>query len=307
MMTFAFGVAAVSMLACAGYSGSELDKDNRDKGDISGDDDSSSGSGNNGGSGKNGGNNGANPGSGNGTGGGGGNGTGGGGGNGGGGGGGTGGGGGGGGGGAAKGFDVALDKTSSDTELLQKSSYTVTLTGKEGFAGNATLSATGLPAGAKATFTPSSIAIGAGPVTVKLDIDGANTTGASMVKVIAASGTVTPEATLALNVKPRLTINIPNNAPSAPNVFGSREIVVHHPTIGAGANALVVTFVNKDTSKDHIIHSSNTRNGFAHGDVGRPIGLNETTVRNVSGTGDYPVYLHDDNKTDPSTTIRIQP
>jgi hypothetical protein len=209
---------------------------------------------------------------------------------------------------------VALDKSSASMDLMTKSDFMVTVTPSQGFTGGLTLAATGLPTGATATFTPSTLDVtGAAPMTAKLEINVAASvtpTGGSPAQIAvtatpSVSGAAAPaSATLALGVNAKISFFIPNNAPNQPNVFGVQSVTVNYATISS-KTPLTVVITNLDASRDHIVHA-NGQNGFQHGDTGNPLGLNESMTRMVTGKGNYPFYLHDFSGTNPSTTLKIQ-
>ncbi len=212
-------------------------------------------------------------------------------------------------------FAITADKTAIDTELQMLTDVTVTLTPKDGFTGTVTLATTGLPTGATGVFTPASVNVtGTAPVTATLRITTPSTvtpTAAPVaVKVMGTGGTGTPvtgEAALTYNVKRVITITIPQNVAQATNPFGAADIVINTGGNISGAAPIKVYFLNKDSSKDHIIHSTNTTNGFVHGstNTANAIPLNGMDpVRNVTGTGRYPFYMHDGGNT-PAGAIKI--
>jgi hypothetical protein len=210
-------------------------------------------------------------------------------------------------------FTITADKTAIDSELQMLTDVNVTLTPKDGFTGSVTLATTGLPTGATGVFTPASVNVtGTAPVTAVLRITTPSTvtpTAAPLaIKVTGSGGTGTPvtgEAALTYNVKRVITITIPQNVAQATNPFGAGDIVINTGGNISGAAPIKVIFVNKDSSKDHIVHSTNTTNGFVHGNTGNAIPLNGSDpVRNVTGTGRYPFYMHDGANT-PAGAVKI--
>jgi hypothetical protein len=203
-------------------------------------------------------------------------------------------------------FAIAVDKAAVDSELQTLTDVKVTLTPKDGFTGAVTLATTGLPTGATGVFTPASVNVtGTAPVTAALRITTPSTVTPTAtplaIKVTGTGGAAAPgEAALTYNVKGQITITIPQNVAQATDPFGASDIVIN-----SGGNPVKVLFLNKDSSKDHIVHSTNTTNGFAHGDTNNPIPLDGMdTVRTVTGTGRYPFYMHDGENT-PSGAVKI--
>jgi hypothetical protein len=210
-------------------------------------------------------------------------------------------------------FTISSDKTAIDSELQMITDVTVTLTPKDGFTGAVTLATTGLPTGATGVFTPASVSVtGTAPVTATLRITTPSTVTPTAtplaIKVTGSGGTGTPvtgEAALTYNVKRQITITIPQNVAQSTNPFGAGDIVINTGGSISGASPIKVLFVNKDSSKDHIVHSTNTTNGFFHGNTGNAIPLNGMdAVRNVTGTGRYPFYMHDGANT-PAGAVKI--
>jgi hypothetical protein len=210
-------------------------------------------------------------------------------------------------------FAITADKTAIDSELQMLTDVTVTLTPKNGFTGSVTLATTGLPTGATGVFTPAAVNVtGTAPVTAMLRITTPSnvtpTTAPMPIKVTGMGGTGTPvtsEAAMTYNVKRQITITIPQNVAQSTNPFGAGDIVINTGGTISGASPIKVLFINKDSSKDHIVHSTNTTNGFFHGNTGNAIPLNGMdAVRNVTGTGRYPFYMHDGANT-PAGAVKI--
>jgi len=194
-------------------------------------------------------------------------------------------------------FAVALDKSTAETELRDLTNLTVTVTPKDGFTGTVELAATGLPTGATAKFTPSSVSVtSASSVTATLSIDTPSdvvpTDAAASVQVTGSQGTITANAPLAFSVKPQLTITIPQNianmAPSNDS-YGASPILIKAPSISS-SKPVAILFKNADTSAAHTIHAGGA-NGFFHGKSAIPSGGMDQ-VRNVTATGTYGFYLH---------------
>ena len=205
--------------------------------------------------------------------------------------------------GTAGGFSLTLGSAALASELQMTTVIPVTITPTNGFTGTVTLSATGLPSGITGTFAPASVDIGAAAGTAMFTVVVPSTvtptsTAASIMVSGSGDGGATGNAPLALTVKRAITITIPLNVEMNNTAFGSSPIVIHAGTIGSGANAITVSFVNKDTSATagHIVHSTNTMNGFFHGDTNNPVPPNKSdALRTVTGLGDYPFYMHNEN------------
>ncbi len=216
-------------------------------------------------------------------------------------------------------FAVAITSGTVSSELAMTTTIPITITPSGGFNGTVILSATGLPAGATGTFSPTSVDIsGTAPMTATYTLDVPSTvvptTTAASVMISGASGASTAAAPLALTVERTITIQIPLNVEADATAFGSAPIVIHAGAGGISAGSpITVNFINKDTSDatGHIVHSSNTANGFFHGDTANPVLPNKSDApRTVTGTGSYPFYMHGETDSngvanEPDGTITI--
>ncbi|HEX7663988.1 MAG TPA: hypothetical protein VF407_05750 [Polyangiaceae bacterium] len=215
-------------------------------------------------------------------------------------------------------FALSLASASLASELMATNTIAVTVTPAGGLTGSVALSATGLPSGVTATFSPASVDVSAGAATATMTVTVPSTitpfaTAQNVSITGAGSGGATGNAPLALTVKRAITLSIPQNVEATPNAFGAAPIVIHAGTIGTG-NAITVNVINKDTSvaTGHIFHSTNTQNGFFHGDTGNPIKPGKSdAVRNVTGAGDYQFYCHGEsdsngNMNKPDNTLSIK-
>jgi hypothetical protein len=111
------------------------------------------------------------------------------------------------------------------------------------------------------------------------------------------SGASTAAAPLALTVERKITISIPMNCEADNTAFGTTPIVINSGGISA-TSPIEVDFVNNDTSAaaGHIVHSTNTANGFFHGDTANPVQPGHSDApRLVTGKGSYPFYMHNEN------------
>jgi Alginate lyase len=108
-------------------------------------------------------------------------------------------------------FSVSSPLISQTVTAGTPAAYTTSITPIAGYTGNVTLSATGLPSGATATFTPPGVAVGASAVTSTMTVTttAATATGIYPITVTATDGTLTNTA------YPELTINPPCLVPTA--------------------------------------------------------------------------------------------
>jgi hypothetical protein len=209
-------------------------------------------------------------------------------------------------------FAVAITSGTLSSELAMSTAIPITITPSGGFTGTITLSATGLPSGVTGTFAPTSVDVtGTAPATAMYTLDVPSTvtptTAAAALQITGTSGASTANAPLALTVQRKITITIPLNCEADNTAFGTTPIVINSGGISA-TSPIEVDFVNQDTSAaaGHIVHSSNTANGFFHGDTAAPVLPNKSDApRLVTGTGDYPFYMHNEN-TSIGNTVSIK-
>lgn len=186
---------------------------------------------------------------------------------------------------------VTLSTNTPAVDLGKSIDIDVTVEPKSGFNGTVELTATGVPAGATATFTPASVTASTAPVKAKLTIKAAmnavpsapNTSSAIVVS--AKSGSITATANANFKINPKVTLTIPMNidalrAAGAGTVYrnewGAEFGANPTPLKTQVGNGIVFTVFNAD-SKSHIVHGAN---GFAHGDTGNAIAPNSFEMQN---------------------------
>ena len=108
-------------------------------------------------------------------------------------------------------FSITAPPVSQVVTAGTSATYTTTITPMGGYTGNVTLSATGLPSGATASFKPATVAVGTSAVTSIMTVatTASTATGIYPITVTATDGTLTNTA------YPELTINPPCLAPTA--------------------------------------------------------------------------------------------
>jgi hypothetical protein len=211
-------------------------------------------------------------------------------------------------------FAVSITSSAVSSQLQMSTVIPITITPASGFTGNVILSATGLPNGATGTFAPATVDVtGTAPVTAMYTLDVPSTvtptTAAAAVMITGTAGASVANAPLSLTVEREITISIPMNVEADPTAFGTSPIVIHAGTISA-SNPIKVSFVNNDSSAatGHIVHSSNTNNGFFHGDTANPVLPGKAdALRTVTGAGDYPFYMHNENTNIGNTVSIVSP
>jgi len=169
---------------------------------------------------------------------------------------------------------VTLSSATPAVDLGDQVELTVTIEPKAGFKGDADLTATGLPEGATATFTPAKVTLNATAMTAKMLLKVPVTAvpsapgASSAVAITATSGAVKASANASFKINPKLKLTIPLNI-NALRSTGTKFIDQWGPAFGATPTALktqtgnpiVVTVYNAD-SQGHIVHGNA---GFAHG------------------------------------------
>jgi hypothetical protein len=86
-------------------------------------------------------------------------------------------------------FSVTATPSSQTVSRGRNTSYTVSVTPSSGFTGNVSFSITGLPSGATASFTPSSVS-GSGSSTLAVNTSSSTPTGTYTLTITATSGTL---------------------------------------------------------------------------------------------------------------------
>ena len=96
-------------------------------------------------------------------------------------------------------FTLSAAPSSQSVNPGGSTSYTVSAAALNGFSGSVSLSASGLPAGATASFNPSSVATGASS-TLTITTTASTPVGSSTLTITGTSGSLTHTATVTLNV-----------------------------------------------------------------------------------------------------------
>ena len=98
-------------------------------------------------------------------------------------------------------FTVSATPASQTVVQGNGTTYTATIGSLNGFSGAVTLSASGLPAGASAAFSPNPVAGGAGPSTMTVSTQASTPAGTYTVTVTGTSGSLVHNATVTLVVQ----------------------------------------------------------------------------------------------------------
>ena len=169
---------------------------------------------------------------------------------------------------------VTLSSVTPAVDLGDQLEITVTVEPKAGFKGDADLTATGLPDGTTATFTPAKVTLNTTAATAKLLFKVPVTAvpsaagASSAVVVTATSGAVKASANVSFKINPKMKLTIPLNIDALRSTgtkfvdqWGATFGLTPTPLKTQAGNPIVVTVFNAD-SKGHIVHGNN---GFAHG------------------------------------------
>jgi hypothetical protein len=207
---------------------------------------------------------------------------------------------------------VTVDNATPAADLGGTVDVTVSVEPKAGFTGTATLSVTGLPTGATATFAPPTVTLNTTAVTSKLTITVPATaapseaaTPAALVITATAPGAagaapVVATANANFKVNPKITMTIPVNADAMRAAVGTRYVDGWFgPMFGTAPQSLqtqadnpITVVVKNADSVSHIVHGNA---GFVHGDTAVPVPpgavdpKNRTLKAGVMTSG----YLHE--------------
>ena len=130
-------------------------------------------------------------------------------------------------------FSLSASPASQSVTQGAGTSYTATVTPSGGFTGTVTFSASGLPAGAAATFNPTSVA-GSGSSTMSVTTSSTTPTGSYPLTITGTSGTLTHTAsvTLVVNPPPNFTLSASPASQSVVQGAGTSYTVTVTPSGG---------------------------------------------------------------------------
>jgi len=113
-------------------------------------------------------------------------------------------------------FSLSATPASQTVTQGNSTTYTATVAPVNGYTGTVTLSASGLPSGATASFSPASISGGSGSSTLTIATTSSTTTGTVTITISGTDGTLTHSTTVSLTVNPGGTC-AHGNGPLNPN------------------------------------------------------------------------------------------
>ncbi|HEY6970225.1 MAG TPA: hypothetical protein VJA94_13545 [Candidatus Angelobacter sp.] len=191
-------------------------------------------------------------------------------------------------------FSISAAPASATVTAGNGTSYTATVTGSGGFTGNVTFSASGLPAGASASFNPTSVT-GSGSSTMSVTTSTTTPAGTYTLTITGTSGSLVHSTTVTLVVNPApvpdftisaspATLTVSRNSSgsytvtvSAVNGFngtvslsvsglGSRVSATFNPSsvTGSGTSTLTVTVNRKATVGNRTLTITGTSGSLTH-------------------------------------------
>ena len=165
-------------------------------------------------------------------------------------------------------FTLAATPASQTVTVGTSTTYTVTTTAQNGFTGTVALSASGLPSGASASFTPASIS-GAGSSTLNVTTTASAATGTFTLTITGTSGSLSHSTTVTLVVNP---VNPPPPQPPS-----------NLTAIAASSSAINLTWTASPTSGVTYSVFRSTTTGFTPSSSNRI--ASSVTATSLSDTG----------------------
>jgi hypothetical protein len=186
-------------------------------------------------------------------------------------------------------FSVAATPSSQTVSPGKGTNYSVSVTPTNGFSGNVSFSVTGLPSGATASFTPSSVA-GSGSSTLAIITSSATPSGTYTLTITANSGTLTNSTQVALTVADFSLSASPSSQTVTKNSNATYAVTVSalgpfHATVtfsvsglpahtsasfspssvpGSGSSTLTISPRGKTTSGTYVLTVTATGGGLTH-------------------------------------------
>ncbi len=150
--------------------------------------------------------------------------------------------------------DFSLSVSPSAQSVVQGSntSYTVNVTALGGFSGTVGLSVSGLPAGATASFNPTSIT-GTGSSTLTVTTASSTPTGLSILTITGTAGTLTHQTTATLTVSSPVAPTVTGVNPSSGLLGGGTPVTLTGTNFASGA---AVTFGGTAATNVVVVNST---------------------------------------------------
>jgi len=180
-------------------------------------------------------------------------------------------------------YTVAASPASQSVVQGSSTSYTVTVTPSGGFTGTVSFSVSGLPAGAAATFNPTSVP-GSGTSTMSVTTSSTTPTGSYPLTIAGTSGTLTHTASVTLVV----------TAPVTPNFSLSASPASHSVVQGASTSYTVTITPSGGFTGSVTLSASGLPAGAAASFAPNPATSTSTmsvTTSSTTPTGSYPLTI----------------
>jgi len=130
-------------------------------------------------------------------------------------------------------FTIAASRSSQAVPQGQSVLFTLTLSGTNGFSAPVQLSASGLPTGATASFSPSQLTKGSGTASMLVATSRTTPTGSSVVTITGASGSIVHRATVNLTVTDHVAAAFSLSATPAVNTMLPGDVATYQVNVNA--------------------------------------------------------------------------
>jgi Domain of unknown function (DUF1929)/Glyoxal oxidase N-terminus/PKD domain len=145
-------------------------------------------------------------------------------------------------------FSFAASPSSRTVVQGGGTTYTATVTGGTGFSGTVSLSVSGLPAGASASFSPASIST-SGSSTLSVSTSSTTPPGSYPLTITATSGSLVHTASVTLVISADFSLSVaPSSATAARNSSTTYSVTITPGSGFSGAVSLTVTGLRRRTS-----------------------------------------------------------
>lgn len=198
---------------------------------------------------------------------------------------------------------LSLSTASAPVDMNGETMVSVTVEPVGSFSGSVTLSASGLPPDATATFEPATVSVSGAAASAVVRVKTKSTTppDAKAITLTAApSSGASATAPLTIDVKPTLQLRIQPNAPALGNrAFGFNGTI----PVASGGKVIDVKITNGDSAPRTVHGPGGT---FPHGDGTIAPGAVDSKARSVKAGDTTAFYLHNDQGSADSTRFAVQ-
>lgn len=206
-------------------------------------------------------------------------------------------------------FSIAVSPTSQVVVAGSSGTYNLTLASQNGYVNTVTLSISGLPAGATASFVPQSL-IPTGTSTLTVSTASTTPVGTSTLTLTGSDGTLTHSSTVSLDVSSASTgawgVGVVGNTAAANNsvVLGAaHNDGVNRVYVGTAATGLVIEFSWTGSSWSQPVVIGGSTSGQEIHNMGIGPGRNDGVIRVYAASLDGNLYELSFNGTGWSQTI----